>query len=384
MPDLISSSPDGRFEFDLFLSHAERDRERADALWQLLRVDFSFRVFHPRDQLPKRGSDDWVAAVHSGVRSSRCIVPVVTRSSIDRLWLAYELGCADILGRSCCRVRSADISPSHIDRLQPGSKHRYTYLAADLDDLVDLVVRLHELCELDRPAEADVRARLEGNERARAVLRAFRKRSVFIAGSWPSGGVVGEPVRIEEHPELRDQAALEFVVRDVTAGLLELGFTVCCYPFVSCAPRAAVQAIEHWCGDRGVDWRERFDIASSEGPAIETGESLGESLGEARSSAAIDMIMSAFRHHRTKVIQRQEVVIAFGGNEKTRIECQIAKNERMVRLLPIPMFGGAALEFAKDLDHLPIRPEDRVWDAAVCRAVVDFVERDWSPPELGR
>lgn len=86
-------------EFDVFLSHASKDAYVALGVWQLLTDDEKFRVYvdwiHDptlnRKNVNKKTADE----VKARMRSSRCLIYIVSSQHYESKWMPWELGYFD-------------------------------------------------------------------------------------------------------------------------------------------------------------------------------------------------------------------------------------------------------------------------------------------------
>jgi hypothetical protein len=99
-------------EYDVFISYGKRDGKRAaKRVGDLLEVQ-GIRTHLDTSEL--QPGQDWHQGLIEGIRRSSEVAVVCTRRSLDRPWIAIEIGCALGLDKNVTAILCGDIDPDEI------------------------------------------------------------------------------------------------------------------------------------------------------------------------------------------------------------------------------------------------------------------------------
>jgi len=82
---------------DIFISYASADILLAKKLKQLLETELNLTVFLSEENLGEV-TDNWREDIINNIRKSKCFIPILTKTALNRPWVMYESGAADIQG----------------------------------------------------------------------------------------------------------------------------------------------------------------------------------------------------------------------------------------------------------------------------------------------
>lgn len=348
-------------KFDAFISFTENDRKIADELRWLLQKEFGLSVFFSHQNLP-RGSEDWQREIMQGLSRSGCFVPILSRHSIDRPWVMFESGAAEMNRLPCCRARTADISDAQINSLPGGVK--FIYRLFEEQGIAHLVFKTLSNARGESFQQNEVLERVQKSAFAARIVKLAQSRSVFIAGS-PAAkkGRVGS-VRLASSTGDSNDEVMAVVTKDITRALLNSAFRICACPDVSAVGLNVADEVSRWCSEKHCPWHEVFTISGQ----LQFPTSLNPHY------PLREMIHAGFRKSRELYLKDQEWLLVLGGNERTQIEYEVARSLGSVKVVALPIFGGTGLTAYRELIGQciqPVTPRDLVWDQELLNRVVN-------------
>ena len=123
----------------MFISHAARDAKTAERLKKLIQNVFldNHDVFLSSDLT---GGDDWLAEITEFLKKKPLTLVLVTKSSLNRPWVWFEVGASWHAGATVIPVKAADI------RRLPDPLARRQARRVSLRGLTDLCVDIGKRC----------------------------------------------------------------------------------------------------------------------------------------------------------------------------------------------------------------------------------------------
>jgi len=355
-------------KYAAFLSYAEPDGELVGIISDFLSEILDVPTFYAASNLA-RGSEDWITEIVAGIGNSSVFVPILTRSSVSRPWVLYECGVADALKIPFCRVKTANVSHEKIKILCPG-KDRYTHDVSTINGLVAFVA---QICahwpDTQAKSERSIERMVKDCRTTNSILRLARARSVFIAGSLSKRESPYGPPKLEGKPDLCPEEVLRAATSDISKALLSAGFMICACPDVSAVGRTIAETVENWTEEhKDTCWQDIFRIGGQlEIPA------------ETPCSSLRTMLQQAFREARRDYLKDQECIVLLGGNQRTRIEYEVARELGTLKICPVPMFGGVGFDVCNDKGlqrSWPLTAEELVWTSQACQRIVDYIKAE--------
>lgn len=318
--------------YDAFISFAEPDKQLAEELWCVLR-DVGLTAYYSKEDLGRRGSADWRGNIHNAIKSSRCFLPVMTRSSIGRPWVLYEAGAADALGRPTIAARVDDLSTKELKEIPSGDV--WAHQVSNEKGLQDLVLAIARARDGDGANETTYVRAMETSSHVANVLRLARTRWVFVAGSRPHGGAPYLPrVSVADRSGLAGEGVLTHIARDLTRSLLGAGFSVISCPEVPHVGAVVTETAMDLMESQESIPIDRFRLGGLY-PTVRL------ALIREASPSRRATVSAWLDDYRAKYLAPAEWILVLGGNDGTEDEVRIARDEN-TKVCALRALGGAS------------------------------------------
>lgn len=319
-------------EYAAFISFADPDRTLVEYIVKLFN-DLDLQVYFAPADLPSRGSVKWREEILKAIKSSACIIPIMTQNSINRPWVLYEMGAADVLELPIYKARTSSVSTAQLQNM-PGND-TYVYNLSDESNIRDLVLNVLE--KFKDSTHIPIASKfISQNVNARQIRALSIKRKVFIGGSAPINREKLDALS-KLYNKLEGDELLRKIVCDITTSLLNNGFFVSSCPDVSAVGRTVLESSIKWCEEHG---KELLNVYSPQGQLT-----FPEGQSE---EALIKALKHGFIHSRKEYLKDFEFLLIIGGNNRTELECKAARELGSIKIVPISCIGGTALKIAKD------------------------------------
>lgn len=343
-------------KYAAFLSFANSDRELVYSLHKLFE-EVGLTTYFAPEELPKRGSDEWRKTILNSMKDCQCVIPVLTRHSILRPWVLYEIGAADMQGLPIYRARTVDITSTQLQQM-PGTDG-YAFNLSDEQNLKDLILKV---CEHSRGAdfrnnvEKMVTKLLEEDKLAYKIRELSSLRKVFIGGSPPTNREHLDKLKIKNESSTGNELLGE-VVKNFTKNLLEEGFFVSSCPDTSVVGVSVAKAAIDWAKKNGKKLTECYSIQGN----------LQLICDESDETGLLHVLESGFMESRKQYLKDYEYLVVFGGNSRSMLECRAARELGTVKIIPVPCIGGTALEIYNSPNFKTMKFDNvKVWNGIQC------------------
>lgn len=358
--------------YDAFLSFADEDRILADSLRRLLEAASLVPYFAP-EILGRAGSPNWKIAIRSAIQDSRSLVRIITRNSLRRPWVLYELGAADMLGIPEFPARVSGVSISELAGL-PGDD-MFVFDLFNPKGLCDLVLRIYREARGATAAQRHgsmIRNTVQKAVEADEILAAAAVRWVFLAGSAPTDTTALMRFAADgQSAAPSSDRILEMIATDLTQALLTAGFSVGSCPEVPAVGSAVAREATRWICEHTQGAIDRYQIGGLY--PIDREARRRELTLQQR-----DHWNRLFMEYRRGYLRRYEWLLVLGGNEGTHEEFEAALSLESVKICSIPAIGGTGLRIydrLRDRYPFPLAPGDCVWNETARSQLVEHLGR---------
>lgn len=351
----------------LFLSFTEKDKHLADLIYKLLTDVFDFTVFYSRESLTevRKGSPGWNKRIKEAILECDCFISLLTKNSLARPWISYEAGIADAYDKDILRIKTASISNDSIAKLMPEQKRNINYEIATENGLKKFIKNIYNVCEIQLPSKNFVKLHLSPQSAKKIVKKITglsRNRNIFVGGSYYVGKDHIKRARLKGSHLEKEEVLIE-VTKQITYELLDNGFTIWCYPFVSEVGKSVALAVYEWCQKKRKKPFNYLRITGGEGKRWKDDS---KSFREyTKTGKTFEGLLDAiFKAERKQIIEEMEWVLILGGNRKAKFEAELALESKEVKLCSIPTFDGVGLEYwelESSRRHQPIDKKEEEW-----------------------
>lgn len=334
--------PSRTIKHDAFISFASPDKKLAAALKKLCKSINCKAYFS--DQDVKRSDIEMKKAIRTAIKSSRVLITIYSRYSLNRNWVMYETGIADALNVSRIPTRVASVTNQDIAKLPPDE---YNILRLfNFEDLAEVLIKiLKKRGASGSKAALTVKKEISPDDPLiKEVLSLAGMRRVFIAGNIPHG-IENTNAKSGGKSNSYKQYVkkLEEFCENVTFELYDSGFSVSSCPQVDSVGEVVTNASNDWLTDNAKTASADFKIGGIY--PIDNVSSETEYSDE-----AIKSWKALVRNFRKSYLIDMEWLLLIGGNQGTKDEYDVAR-ELGIKTIAIPCFGGTAQEiYDSDLD----------------------------------
>ena len=365
---------------DIFLSFSEKDNELADHLYKLLTEDFDFTVFYSREDLPdlRKGSRGWNERIKDAIANCGCFISVITKNSLSRPWIVYESALADAFERDILRIKTDNVHNALISSAIPEQKNNFNCELSSIKGITKIIKNIHKILQREVPKKyiGNTLSNPPAKKTVKEIIEYAKARNIFIGGSYyANSNVVNIPRATYQGKSLKNEEVLIEVMHEITYDLLEAGFTIWCYPFVSEVGRSVAEAVHQWCHEKNENIFDHLKITGSEGRRTKSDRRAYRKQVE--SGLSLDGLLDLiFKTERKHVINEMEWALILGGNRKTRFESELARDLKSVKFCPIPIFDGVGLEFwekSPAKEQLPLHRGDHIWTQETRKKLIDYL-----------
>jgi hypothetical protein len=338
---------DEDYKGSVFISYSTDDIDLVNKLCKLFR-GIHIKTWQASVDLFRGDGKAWKKDVIKGIKNSQAIIPIYTRNSINRPWVLYELGAADVRDLPKYPVRTSEISIEEIKRFIPGEEVQ-VYNLFDREALTELFTNI--IClqfgstvnETNKDtARKLVIQYLKDNLIADEIINKATTRWIFIAGNIPRISSSETTNTIKSISENEFNTKVPQLLSTLTEQLLEADFSIMTCPHVKSVGQIVTQKTLSWIG------RKKKPLRFQLGGIYPVDEVL-RNLNIDPSYKSI--FQDRLKDFRKGYMQNQEWLLIIGGNEGTQDEYEAAV-EKNIMIMPLPCFGGIGAQLYQQYENL--------------------------------